>query len=455
MVLLISPVGCLGQKNDTVIQLNGRNAQVFYDKKIESYIIIEDSNSYRLFNRAKNRWERHSYKYVADIDFNDFLGYIPVTGNLNEPFFIVPGCGIVLKWTGNQVKRVDKSFKHLNQIGGSFFAYKNAPYLFGGYGLFTFKNIITYFDPQSSEWFLLPTSGDKPPLIQMASSKIENNCLYIFNGFNMNDEANPKSLKSVYALNLKTNTWTKVGNLNPLISKSSYESNEKRQFQIYENDFCVFEDLIVRYNFVLNRFEAFKLNSKNSIQLILENNGLYLTKFRNTGSQEYFVRIDHGEFLNSLNKSEGWIYENIKGTTLIKLVIVIFCIIVAFIFLYILWKKKKKKIKNNYYFSHSSMSNILTWKEQKLLELFIARANDGLEFSEINDLVDFGAPNIDTLKKRRELLLKDFKLKISYQYNIPIDEVIIEERFALDKRIKRLKLNKIALSEKSIKYSRY
>jgi hypothetical protein len=83
----------------------------------------------------------------------------------------------------------------------------------------------------------------------------------------------------------------------------------------------------------------------------------------------------------------------------------------------------------------------LTETETKLFLIFIEHAMDGIELSDINDLVNFGRPSADTLKKRRELLLKDLKLKLSEKFDMPFDRVIYESPFHLDKRVKILRLN--------------
>jgi hypothetical protein len=83
----------------------------------------------------------------------------------------------------------------------------------------------------------------------------------------------------------------------------------------------------------------------------------------------------------------------------------------------------------------------LTEAERDLLSLFISHQNKGVEIHQINDLLNFGDPSIDTLKKRREQLLKEFKYKLSKHFNIELNEVFLEERMSTDKRMKIMFLN--------------
>jgi hypothetical protein len=85
--------------------------------------------------------------------------------------------------------------------------------------------------------------------------------------------------------------------------------------------------------------------------------------------------------------------------------------------------------------------------EKDLIKLLIKSHETGLEISYINDLVNHDQPSIDTLKKRRETLLKELRYKLALKFNIPQDEVFIEQRMTADKRMKLLFINEIILSE--------
>ena len=75
------------------------------------------------------------------------------------------------------------------------------------------------------------------------------------------------------------------------------------------------------------------------------------------------------------------------------------------------------------------------------MAFFITNKDTGIEISEINDFVNWDNPSIDTVKKRRENLLKDFKTKISTETLIPFEEIFQEHKHSEDKRIKLLILN--------------
>lgn len=101
---------------------------------------------------------------------------------------------------------------------------------------------------------------------------------------------------------------------------------------------------------------------------------------------------------------------------------------------------RKRIFKNSLSFA-TNEGLVLTEAERDLLSLFSAHQEKGIEIHQINDLLNFGDPSIDTLKKRREQLLKEFKYKLSKHFNIELNEVFLEERMSTDKRMKIMFLN--------------
>jgi len=69
-------------------------------------------------------------------------------------------------------KRLDKSFNQLNQLGHSwhFNPKTGLIYAFGGYGLFSGKNLFTYYDTKLDEWELFRTKSQQlPPFSEWGS----------------------------------------------------------------------------------------------------------------------------------------------------------------------------------------------------------------------------------------------------------------------------------------------
>ncbi len=83
------------------------------------------------------------------------------------------------------------------------------------------------------------------------------------------------------------------------------------------------------------------------------------------------------------------------------------------------------------------------WSDRELaiLEIFWAADSTGIEVSELNVLFNYGDPNFDTLKKRRELKLKDLRKKLAQLMGISESEVYVEQRLNSDRRVKKMALH--------------
>jgi uncharacterized protein YneF (UPF0154 family) len=101
----------------------------------------------------------------------------------------------------------------------------------------------------------------------------------------------------------------------------------------------------------------------------------------------------------------------------------------------------------NYFFfifrkrGRKDLTKSITINERALLDMFLINGSNGIEISAVNDLVSHDAPSADTLKKRRENLLKELRQKLAGSFRLPPEEVFIEEKHPTDKRIKILKLH--------------
>jgi hypothetical protein len=83
----------------------------------------------------------------------------------------------------------------------------------------------------------------------------------------------------------------------------------------------------------------------------------------------------------------------------------------------------------------------MSTNEKMLLDVILSGLPEGIEISMVNDIVSHDSPSVDTLKKRRETLLRDFRQKLATTFRLHPDEVFIEEKHPTDKRVKILKLN--------------
>ena len=101
------------------------------------------------------------YEKFKDLNFSKQINDIgrPLNNNeyrsivLNEKLHLFHnGGGVVFEELEDSFRRVDNSTLHLNQASGFYFEIDNRLHLYGGYGLWTHKEYITFYDPTVKQW---------------------------------------------------------------------------------------------------------------------------------------------------------------------------------------------------------------------------------------------------------------------------------------------------------------
>jgi hypothetical protein len=157
LVLLLSP--CLFQAQKR-LDLVHDNAFAFYDYQEKAFFALDDSTFIWKYNARKEKWEKSPIELHLEMPFEKFLAdFIPMSDEGTPVYFVFAGCGVVYSKNGNTIRRHDHSFYHMNQFEGAYFMDEGEPRIYGGYGLFTSKNIITRYDTLEREWFVINTNN--------------------------------------------------------------------------------------------------------------------------------------------------------------------------------------------------------------------------------------------------------------------------------------------------------
>lgn len=441
LLLLLSPLFAFSQKR---LDLVHNNAFAFYDYQEKAFCVLDDSTFIWKYNVRKEKWEKSPIELHLEIPFVKFLtDFIPMSDKGSPVYFVYKGCGVVYIKNRNVIKRHDHSFYQMNQYSGAYFIDEGEPRIYGGYGLFTTKNIITRYDTTEREWFVI-NSGFKtpPPGIKAVVKKCKNH-YYNFDGFRGTGR-NYFYQDRVWSFNLKTLKWRDIGKLNPKIQEK-HIGNFYEDFQSIGNGYTCFDNDIVSYDFEKMRYKKYKFNATGLYKNIIQVDSQFLI-VKTTSIPSRFLVVSDSSFLKQFDYEEGEII--LKETNYLLSPQVIILIFISLLILFILWQLQKRrtlayKRKNKTENSLSIETDEFNQTELELLQLLFTHQESGLEISFINDLVNHDQPSIDTLKKRREILLKDLRYKLSSKFNISQEDVFIERRMETDKRMKLLFLNEI------------
>lgn len=366
-----------------------------------------------------------------------------------KTYLVHKGCGPVLEFRNDSIVRIDHSFLHKNQYKSVPFSYGNEMYLFGGYGLFTYKNIITKYDLNSGEWNQIQTIGiSKPEGRTHAFTYRNGNNLFVFGGYTGDDEdvliSKPVEAK-LWKLHLPTMSWTNVGQYNPTIL-SDFTKNIQIKNKLYLIDAYIIEIDFTNKIAKKYQFKNYELLKQHFIvgDTI---NGI----FSNTENKYYFKKttIDDlkGKYIGTVAffiepKTNPFNYPTmgLVGVTLLGLVVVGY---------------KKRIISFQKHFKgivYNSQKDQFLYKrkvithfeenEKKILHFLLANSNQFVSLNQLNGLFENPAQPQTTsaIFKRREQAINGLLNKVSKLTGIPEEELLLEHKNTEDKRLKDLLL---------------
>lgn len=399
---------------------------LYYSEQKGTFCAIEDSILYQY--TADGSWIRKKLNLHDDMKGHIINSeYFPISNNSID-YFVSKGCGEVYHFLDSSFVRLDHSFAHRNQYAGNPFFYQNKLYFFGGYGLFTSKNILTYYSKNRGEWFLEYTDkGQMPSPRSSCYSKLSGNHFYLLSGIYHKNNVG-EHVYDVWSYNLYEKRWKFLGNINPEIrevfrlsntntySSSSYIVYGSRLFDPFPN-----QNKLVEYS----NDEFARV-----MDIISDDKGNVLIAFRETNGKIGLQVTRLKQFLGQPRKSYQ-LYLTLNESVELKWIsISLGCLFLIVIIVFFLIRK-----------SRQNKGIILSESDIQICAVLQSNGIDGIELSALNQFLDDGQSNYEALKKRRELRLKELRTKLSESYNLPLNEVILEKKSEKDKRVKLFYLN--------------
>ena len=430
-----------------------KKSTVFQNKRNNSFLVFDDSSYYYEFKVSSAKWAKKAYTFQSAISFNNFKNlYTPIASDNGSIYFVDKGIGEVYKLIDDTLKRIDQSFHHQNQYDGCLFTYNNVIYCFGGYGLFTFKNIFTYFDENLGEWFPLelPLKSAKPDPRSHCHFQLKGDRFILFGGMYSAFEET-KKFDDVWEFNFTIKKWKKLGKINRLLRPIVFQENPSNLFQclpknnikvydlnLHKNEFKIYKSI-----FFSNYHQILKDTSSNNICIVFS-----------TREDYSHVFVLSNEKALSTKVSNGAIYAKNTTSNKNKLFIIILACVLILLFsvFFIYYKKKRTNLKLNkvkffhkenglFYFQNQLLEENFELLEIKLLKKFLEQPAQILELSLTLGIFEFDEASQETAKKRRENNLKSICEKIAQKSDLAQKDIFIETRNPIDKRIKLLQLN--------------
>ena len=408
---------------------------LFYNYQRSKCTVIDDSTGCHEYNFKTKSWDFRPLTFELEEPFSRFVEIYHVLHERGtEIFFVDKGCGIVYMLKNDTVKRHDLSGHQENQYNGTFFLQDGEPHIFGGYGLFQFKNIITRYDVQDREWFCYDINGGITPGPRQSSfGQVINNKLYIIGGLGGKTKASDR-YNDVWSFDFLSLKWNRLGIFNAC--KQDDKTRIVNQAGIQCSPLFLRYDLFYELNFPKGIRRAYRLSEQGKIRALIpvgstclvhkiDTKGLYSLVSVVNRSEIFDKELFHGPLIQPAENGNTW--------ALFGWGIFLFLFLGILVNYFLFFRSKKRAPRN--------ITSTMSTNEKMLLDVILSGLPEGIEISMVNDIVSHDSPSVDTLKKRRDTLLREFRQKLATTFRLHPDEVFIEEKHPTDKRVKILKLN--------------
>ncbi len=418
-------------------------------KSSQAILVLNDSALFK-----GNPLQQQSFRHGNYLE--SLKHYLPF--NIKDRTYLVyHGCGAVLEWRNDSLVRIDKSFLHKNQYNATTFTYDKKIFFWGGYGLFTYKNILTQFNFKTKEWDEVETFGTPPSPRRQAYGFIANDYLYVFSGYEK-DEDHFLQIKEcrpeVWKLHLPTMQWSLVGKHNPLPNLNAKEgiaANFKVGKKLYILPIMEY-NTIYEIDIENNKVTTFRTNPKNVLTPFYDaktNEVVYINK--NADGFKTVIRTTLQEFLGKPINQQKFILPWYQSVAISTIVLIVFGVLFLIGLLRYFQQKKKRFIpftgiiyytKKEAFYYRGKLLDSFEEAELRILDYLVQNIHRYISLNELNHLFEneVQSDNFTTVVKRREVALSSLLAKLIFIMKSTEQDILVYRRSANDKRVKEIKL---------------
>ena len=383
-----------------------------------------------------HRWNKGNWSKSKLIKNKESLDDLLAFTFEENVYLISRGVGLVYQLEGDSLIRKDRSFNWRSRYNTNFIFKDDKIYSLGGYGLWTSKNNLIFFDKTTTEWMLEEYNKvEKLPFdFSGGTTELNDSLLYYM--------ASPLKTKEtdnyLYRYNFNTKKWTILGERNQdiLLFNSDHKTNLRYPI-VYDK-----AGNIGQFIYSHNEFRKYINPNKG----ILNDSRLIVG---NPNTREFMVFIENGNNIElpiivSETMLLGSEYEALPIYNSQQYLLYIILILAAFLgfglLVFIINRKKSLDLINKVKLHWGKIEKQLSSDEIRILKIIIEHHPDAVELPFI---LDRFSPNLtyeSKIKKfRKSLRIIDDKLKSIIKYKK--GDIILSRRNKEDKRIKELYFN--------------
>ena len=397
---------------------------------IDDTNFILTADSLYSYNKQRGWYSRkHSFK-LESYDLEELK-------DKEKTYLIIRGLGKVYSANKDTVFSIDNSFQWKSRYNSSLFIRKGVMHSYGGYGFYSSKNNIVYFDTSSKEWSMLKQKNLNPVSNTSRLSKYDSieDVFYTTLGkqnLSGTEFYNYKTVK----FDFKTLNWIEVSELD----KRIMDFIQKKTGAIipnYPEATLINRDYFSEIDFINDEFRVYDIHNniiENRRKIIYnEVNKEFFVAFENNSIDKLnFAVINKYDLLGkkfstyNLHKKNYYAYYALGA------------IISILIIIYIAFIPRRRSI-NDLIKNKKGLDSELDEIEKKLKDKLIDIYPRDLTYPEISILLDFNLSYESNIKKTQKTINN---LEIKIQRSLKIKSNIFKvSRNEFDKRIKQVRIN--------------
>ncbi len=389
-------------------------------------------NQINFYNNDLNVVNQLTFQNTEQIPISK-TAIVEVNGNL---YFLGKMSGQVYTIKENELVRLDQTPDHRLNINSNIFTNNDTIFKFGGYGYWSQRNFITYFDPPTKEWQLYSTSPNSSPIIGLYNGvHIKNKeGIFFFGGKTINESNRLKSFinKQVIYFNFKTKIFSNIG--------ESLMDFDFENYLVKDDQFIYFkkENKIYQVDPQNNLIKTYKSPNKlwtvsNKKDFNIYKNGKYFIRINdNYNKKNLYTVLTKDEFVG---KPIGSFQLYKKDFNFVKIVYLISIVLLLIIIYFIIREAIiKKRIELN------SLGLILkkvqySLEKQEIDILKILIQSKQIDTKSVLSIVENRELTYSHNIRIKDKKIQDLNLKIKTIFNLN-QMPIIEIRSSNDRRIK-------------------
>ena len=415
-----------------------------------SFVLWNDSVSFLYYNdniiqlRNLNNEILHTYHFNSDTNKNDIFylvdnNHYTFLDKNKDVNIVSKSGGMYYKSFGDTIRRIDNSFNHKMTNFSDVFVKNDTIFKYGGYGYWSNRNSISYFDNETKEWEYYKINPPQiPPSLAFFSSSMVGDYYYVYSGYDVDPFSGATNLKNnnVWLFNFKSKAWKNLGISNIPYYNKLHFSNIKSDLKLIETSYLDNKNIGIRSYFLISF-------SDNKIKYVNKNK----TSFNLAGNHVFFV----GDTIYNINHNDQLIFSNINGifdienpvktksiyintnvlyNDLTKTAFVSILIIIILI-VFLKYKRNQRPRISDFGIRYKGISYSLIIKEKKILQLVLS--NNEVSSQQMFDAIEDMSLSYPQNNKIKNDIIKMVNNKI---YKIlDIEDFIESKKLESDGRV--------------------